>query len=258
MMGNLKTIVQKLKPYTLSLSFTFCTFIFALFTIQPVYALESTPSASPLRQSDSEGSIKIKLEELKKEIASKAAKIKQEVDRKLKNKAYVGKIKSKSDTSLTLAALSGPKIINITEDTVFGSNLKSKPKYSAKNISLEDYVVSLGDSDETGVLTAKKVILLPNPNTQTRVYLWGQIISISDKLATLKTYGYKSVAVIFPVSSKAKLNDFVILTGTENENDIIEADFVYTIPEEAVLKPKKLSSPSVSTQATPSAKPTVR
>ena len=43
----------------------------------PVAAVDSTPSAE----------IKAKLEELKKEIASKAAKLKQEVNRKLQNKA---------------------------------------------------------------------------------------------------------------------------------------------------------------------------
>lgn len=211
--------------------------------LYPIFAADSTPSADSLRQSDSEAGIKIKLEELKKEIASKAAKLKQEVDRKLKNKAYVGKIKSKSGSSLTLAAPSGPKVVNINEDTVFESNLKTKPKFSAKNIALEDYVACLGDRDETGVLIAKKIILLKSLNTQPKIYLWGQIISISDELATLKTSERKNVAVAFS-SAKIKLNDFVILTGTKNDNDIFETEFVYVIPQEAVLKPKKIATAS--------------
>ncbi len=208
------------------------------FPISPAFAAESTPSADPLRQSDSEASIKSKLEELKKQIASKAAKLKQEVNRKLKDKAYVGKIKSKSDTSLTLATNSGPKIVSLNQDTIWESEIKSKTKFSSKTISLEDYVATLGDTDETEVLIAKKVILLPAPKAEQKTYQWGKIISISDKLTTLKTDGLKNIAAVLPVNPKAKINDFVILTGTKDNNEIFEAEFVYIIPQGAVLKPK--------------------
>ena len=82
--------------------------------LYPTYAAESSPSAD----------IKSKLEELKKEIASKAAILKQEVNKKLKDKAYVGKVKHKSDSSLTLAASSGPKIVSINQDPLFESKIK--------------------------------------------------------------------------------------------------------------------------------------
>src|SRR3989338_2847231 len=85
-------------------------------TLYSVYAADSTPSAD----------IKIKLEELKKEIASKAAKLKQEISSKLKDKAYIGNVKSKSDTSLTIATSTGPKIISVNQDTIFDSKIKSK------------------------------------------------------------------------------------------------------------------------------------
>lgn len=224
--------------------------------IIPVQAAETTPSSE----------IRSKLEELKKEIASKAAKLKQEISHKLKDKAYVGKVKSKSDTTLTLAAQSGPKMVSINQDTVFESNIKSKIKFSQKNISLEDYIVALGDADETGVLTARKIILLPAPTASPKTYLWGKIISISDKLITLKDKGLKNVAAILPANSDISLNDFVILTGLKNKNDLFNAGFVYVIPQgSAVLKPKKTATPSArldatikpqrSQTATPSAKP---
>ena len=197
------------------------------YPISLVHAADSTPSAD----------IKVKLEELKREIASKAAKLKQEVNRKLKDKAYAGKVKSKSDTSLTLASNSGPRIVSLNQDTVWESKIKSKTKFSIKTISLEDYIAALGDTDETGVLIAKKVILLTPPEGQ-KAYQWGKIISISDKLVTLKTNDFKNIAVILPVTSKAKLNDFVILTGTKDDNDIFDAQFVYVIPQGAILRPK--------------------
>lgn len=214
------------------------------FTLHPIYAADSTPSAE----------IKSKLEEFKKEIASKAAKLKQEVNRKLKDKAYVGQVKSKSNNSLTLTARLGPKIVSLNQDTVFESNIKGK-KFSAKILTEEDYVVGLGDIDETGVLIAKKVILLPQPKADQfmadKTYLWGQIIAISDKLITLKDKGTKNVAVSLNNQSEVKLNDFVILTGTKNKNDIFEAGFVYVFPQAGVIKPKKISTPSAKL-ATPS------
>lgn len=224
--------------------------------INHVFAADSTPSAD----------IKLKLEELKKEIASKAAKLKQEVNRKLKDKAYVGKVKSKSDTSFTLSASSDPKLVSFNQDTVFESQIKGKTrstssgqaKFSQKTISPEDYIAALGDVDETGVLTAKKVILLPQPKTSSplteKTYLWGQIISLSDKLITMKSKDFKNVAVSLPARSEVKLNDFIILTGSKNKNDIFEAGFVYVIPQGVVIKPKKVATPSAQTSS-PSVKP---
>lgn len=218
------------------------------------YAADSTPSAD----------IKAKLEELKKEIASKAAKLKQEVDRKLKDKAYVGKVKTTSESSLTLAAITGPRIVSINQDTVFESNIKSKKRFSAKTMAEEDYIAALGDSDETGVLLAKKIILLPTPSFGPKTFLWGQIVSISEKLVTLKTKDSKNISVSLPLASKVKLNDFVILIGQLDKNEIFKSKFVYTIPQGGILKPKKVVNPeqsrgvTSSAQASPSATPKVK
>src|SRR3989344_8793153 len=78
-------------------------------TLSTVHAAESTPSAD----------IKAQLEQLKIEIASKAAKLKDEINRKLKDRAYIGKLKTKSENSLTIASKSGPKIITINQDTEY-------------------------------------------------------------------------------------------------------------------------------------------
>ena len=85
----------------------------------PAYAMDSTPSAN----------IKAKLEELKQEIASKAAKLKQEINLKLQNKAFIGTIKTKSINSITLASNTGSKIISLNQDTQYASRIKNT-KYS--------------------------------------------------------------------------------------------------------------------------------
>lgn len=222
------------------------------YSLPPTFAADSTPSAD----------IKDKLEELKKEIASKAAKLKQEVNRKLLNKAYVGKVKTKTTTSLTLAAKTGPKIVTINQDTIFESNIKLKQKFSQKSLAEENYIATLGDIDETGVLTAKKVILLPNPQKDSKTYLWGQIISLSDSLGTIKNKDLKNIAIslsLADIKGDLKINEFIIITGEFNKNEIFEAEFIYVIPQGGILKPKRIASPSaqVATKsATP--KPSVR
>ncbi len=204
-----------------NLQFTIIAFIFTFYILhftfaQTVTAAESSPSAN----------IRIKLEELKKDIASKAAKLKNEVSRKLINKAYVGTVENKQNfsanktaTEITLVTKTGAKIVTINQDTV-----------SPKTLNLKDYVAALGDIDDTGVLTAKKIILLPTTNYQLKTYFWGQIISISGKLITLKDKDAKNVAVSLNSQSQFKLNDFVILTGIKNRNDIFEAGFIFVIP----------------------------
>ncbi|TSC86874.1 MAG: Uncharacterized protein G01um10147_749 [Microgenomates group bacterium Gr01-1014_7] len=216
--------------------------------LPPAYAADSTPSAE----------VKTKLEELKKEIASKAAKLKQEVNKKLKDKAYIGKIKTKSPTAITLATKNSPKIVNINQDTMFESQLKSKKSPNLKGLIEEDYLAALGDVDETGVLTAKKIILLPQPKAgqplAEKTYLWGQVVAVSDKLVTIKDRSLKSIAVSIPNSAKVSTGGFIILTGITGKNDFFEADFVHVIPQGGIIKPKKVASPSAQVSS-PSAKP---
>lgn len=187
------------------------------FIIPTVYAADSTPSAD----------IKTKLEELKKEIASKAAKLKQAVSQKLTNKAYAGKVENATETSATLITKSGAKIISFNQDTLFESKIKTKKKFI--KLSPGDYVASLGDIDDTGVLTAKKIILMLPP-TQQKNYLRGEIVSVSGSLVTLADKNLKAHAVSLKKDFKLKLKDIVILTGNFNKNEVFEAGFVYVIP----------------------------
>ncbi|MDP3973788.1 MAG: hypothetical protein Q8P92_03060 [Candidatus Daviesbacteria bacterium] len=202
-------------------------------TLSPIYAADSTPSAS----------IQSKLDELKKEIASKAAKLKGAVDKKLTDKAYIGTIKAKSETTITLATDTDPKVININEDTVFESEVKGVRNVSLKTLETEDYIAALGDIDDTQVLTAKKIVLYPEPAPK-KEFVWGQIISISDKLITLKNNQSKNIAVSYSGDEDFKVNNFVILTGNYNENDVFEAEFLYVIKTGGILKPNKEASPT--------------
>lgn len=186
------------------------------------HAVDSTPSAS----------IKAKLDILKQEIASKAAKLKNEINQKLQNKAYVGTVKLKSDSTITLASGSGSKLVTVNQDTIYETKSK-KSKYSLKNLAEKDYVAALGDVDETNTLIAKKIILQPDLSPDIKSVFWGQVISLSEKLV-IKTKEAKNITITPSDQinfSDVKLNDFIIVTGVLNNSQILQADFIYVISD---------------------------
>ncbi len=238
------------------LLFTFSIVNFPL-SIPAVLAADSTPSAS----------IKTKLEELKKEIASKAANLKQEVNKKLQNKAFVGFVKSKSDKTITIASSNGAKIISVNQDTIYETKSK-KSKYSLKSLSEEDYIAALGDVDEIGSLVAKKLVLLPDPGKDSKAITWGQVVSMGENLV-IKTKTDKNITVTINSNTEfkkggqdlnfndVKLNDFVIVVGNTDNPSVLKSVFIYVIPQGGFIKAKKVATPSASPKtATSSAKKT--
>lgn len=236
-----------------------------IYQIPKIYAADSTSSADPdLIGTD----LKDKLLQLQKEIASKAAQLKQEINKNLQNKAYTGNVTTKSDNSLTIAIENGAKIVSLNQDTEFNSNIRKTVRYSLKTLKAGDFVAALGDIDENEVLTARKVILWPTPSKDSKTHLWGQVSLIADELITLETKDGKNITV--GVTSQTDLekdgksvspsdlikNNFVIITGVMGKNEILSADFIYIYSQPAFLKPKKIATPSAEANksATTSAK----
>ncbi len=251
------------------------TFHFSLFTSK-AFALESTPS----------GGIAKKLEALKQEIASKAASLKKEIVGKLQNKAFVGVVKTKGDNSITLATKEGTKVVSTSQDTVFEDNSGKKQTgkkvvLSKETLQTEDTVAALGDVDDTGVLVARKIVLLPATPAKQKTILWGQISSMSDKTLTVRDKDSKSIAVSVTkdteLQKKGKeiavkdLQDgnYVIVTGVLSDQDstgkvgALEASFVYLLETANGPKPKESTSsasPSATVKASskPATKPSVK
>lgn len=268
-MKKLKIDNSQLTIIALLAFFLLSIFHFQL-SISTVLAVDSTPSAN----------IKEKLDSLKKEIASKAAALKQEVNQKLQNKAYVGVIKTKSNNSVTLAAKSGSKIINVNQDTLYQGTTNpsatptTKKTPTPKKVTVtfellkeEDFIVAMGDIDDTGVLTAKKLILLPTVNVEPKTHLWGEVISVSsDRLLTVKNRGgeNKTVSVLGEASFKmgsqdASLADvkkgvYIITSGLLKKDGTLSAEYVYIIPQ-GTQTPKPTSTASASATPKTSAKP---
>lgn len=154
------------------------------FYISPVLAQDSTSSSQP---SSPSSDLKMKMKALQDEIASKASKLKLEITKKLQNKAYIGFIKSKSDTSITIATKDNIKIINVNEYTQYSDFSNTTPStkgqkkpgklINLKNFEADDYIVALGDVDETSVLSAKKIIRHSPPQTSEKQVSFGEVIS---------------------------------------------------------------------------------
>lgn len=219
-----------------------------------VSAIEATPS----------GDIKTKLKALQDEIASKAAKLKTEISSKLQNKSYWGIVKSKTDNTITLATRDGSKIISVNQDTLYSY---SKGKLSLKTINTDDFLVALGDIDDTGVLTAKKIIktsAVEFPNLETN---WGIVTNIGENQFTIQTKDGKNIVISIDKEtnlkfgeaaadlSDIKLKKAVITVGESNKNGV-KARFVYILPYTSLNLKTSLtptSSPTASPSATPKA-----
>lgn len=239
---------SKFKTQNLLVVFILFFICFITFIPSPALALDSTPSAD----------IKAKLKALEAEIASKAAQLKSEINKKLQNKAFVGAVTEKNDKTIFLDAKGKAKKILVNQDTVFGNNQKKTKGYSLKLLDKNDYISALGDIDDTGTLVAKKVILLDTPEKPSKKVIWGQIVAISDQIITLKDRDSNNLALSINSEtdlksedsditlSKLKPGSFIIAVGILNKNNIIKADFINLLQNGVILKPKKSSSPSAT------------
>lgn len=146
--------------------------ILNIIPISPASAAESTPSSD----------IKLKLKVLQEEIASKAAKFKEEIKKKLQNKAFVGFVKSKSKNTLTLATKSGVKMVTVNDFTSFeGKGIKN-----LSHLKSDDFLAALGDVDDNDVLTAKKIVKLSPPPKTTTTVLFGKVVSVEENTVTIR------------------------------------------------------------------------
>lgn len=226
--------------------------------VNHAYSAEATPS-----------SIQAKLDELKKEIASKAASLKNNVNKKIQNKAYLGVIIENNTSSIKIVSIKGDRTININEYTLFQDTGKgAKKNLTIKDIAKDNTVVVLGDVDDRGVMTAKKVIRIPKREKVEPKFLWGQIQQVSN--GTIKILNKDNKALNIPTTGNtlfklgqeessladAKVKKFLVahMTGKEGAET---AKYIYYIPSVGFIKPeKRVASPSASTS--PSPKPTVK
>lgn len=249
--------------------------IFVIIFISPfifpnshLHAVESTRSASPSE------ALKYKLKELQESIASRAAKLKDEIGKKLTSRAYVGTIQAISGTTITLATKKGEvKIVNINDFTEF----RGWKKPNINSLAHNDFIAALGDIDDTEGLTAKRIISCQdtgarcNPSTiksakvdfEQRQIIWGRLISSSQSLLSIRTnqnqvYNFTIAPdTQFRPNNLTPLNQPIIVVATKTKDNALKGRFIYVpnLPAHSAAassKVQKDASPS-SKKATSSA-----
>lgn len=246
------------KKHLLMLLSIFVLLLAITYTLSPVYASDSTPSAD----------LKQKLKALQDEIASKAAKLKVEVGNKLQNKAYIGFIKTISDSSLTIGTQKGSRIITVTDYTNYSGKTTKSGKINLKSLSEDDYIAALGDVDESEVLTAKKVVKLSSQDEEITA-IFGNVTSVESQTITIqKSEGSsgqnQNISLVtnddtnFKIGKNSsditdiKQGNTIIAVGTPSKSNMLKVRFVYVVPYGLALKPK-ISTPSakISPSITP-------
>lgn len=228
----------------------FSSLILALsitYHLQPITSFAQTASPS--------GTLLQKLDELKKEIASKAAEIKNDINKKIQDKAVLGTILKIEEEQLIIQGLNSTRTVKYDEFTEF-IGLKGK-KIAVKTLEENDKVATLGDVDDKNNLVAKKVIFLENFATQSATTVWGQITKATGSTITLKDNAGQNQTIItsgqtafYLGNNEASILDikpekFMVARGTRLKDGSIRARFVYFIPSVGFIKPeKKTASPS--------------
>src|SRR3989344_6817941 len=239
-----------MKKHFIIFAFLLSVFLHPIpYTLYPSFAAEATPTAD----------IKSKLDQLKAEIASKAAKIKEDISQKLQNRVYLGTISSISTLSLDLVTKDGSKKITLNEDTAF-ENLNPKAKaLNFGGLKKDASIAALGDIDDMGSLVAKKIVLIPLSLASQKSRLWGQVTTVSSGSLVISSKDGSNLAVSVDknttiqqadneiVFKDIKTQDRVIISGTPNKNGAILASLIYLIPNSSTPSP----TPSNSVKSSP-------
>lgn len=226
----------------------FSSILYTLYSIQPAHAQDSSPSGSLLQ----------KLNELKSEIASKAAQIKSEVNKKVQNKAIIGSILDIGSNEIKIQTLTSQRPVKYDEFTeVIG--LKNK-KIKIETLEAGDNIAAIGDMDDKNNLVARRLVYLENFATSSGELVWGQIQKSALSSITLKTKSGQTENIstttqtLFYLGNNessiqdAKAEKFLVARGTRLKDNSIRARFIYFIPSVGFIKPeKKDSSPSAKT-----------
>lgn len=238
--------------------------IFIIFIPISIQAAESSQSArldanQESQQASPSADLKSKLQALQQEIASRAAEMKNEVSKKLQNKAYIGTVKNKNSTSLILTVYNSQKNININEYTEYVIKTKTyKGDEGLKNIPLDAAVACLGDIDDKGTLAAKRIVRLNTPLPKLQTIVHGIITSLSNGNATVQTVHNDQFLISFDKNTNyqtgknegifddIRANKWVIVSGEATESGIILSNFVYIFPSALTGKIKTSTASSSS------------
>lgn len=248
--------------------------VFSFFTINSDEVLADQNNASEsanLNIASLSANIKNKIEQIKQEVASKAALLKLEVNKKLQNKVYSGKIKRVSDqNTIVIESRLGEETLRVNEYTTYLDQTQKASKkgvVSLKDLSVGDTIAALGDADESRELTAKKIVKIDPVKPLDKQTVWGQILQVRSDNISLKQASNSRVTLVISGNtsflqkegdagvSDAKVDNFLIAIGYLSDNNLLKTDLVYLLPSTKNISLKaKVNNATSSAVATSSSK----
>lgn len=252
--------------------------VLALYILQstvysPVFAAESTSSAKTATQSASVNLLRQKVDELKKEIASKASDLKKVINTKLQNKAIVGKITRVDEAKITLETKNGSQIVLTNEYTIYQSKKRvssKKSKPSLKNFGADDMVVAIGDIDDQKNLVAKKLVGIDRKqieNQEGQKSVWGLVENVNSTEVIIKSKDDTKITLLTTAKTTIrhstseisykdiKKGDLIVAVGNL-KGYLLETKFIYLASKPLKTEDPKKASPSASLKPTPTPKQT--
>lgn len=127
-------------------------------------------------------------------------------------KAYIGSVTDKVENSLQIKDTKGEiELISVDPDAQFIKIGKTQTNIKFTDVAIGDFIIAMGivnanpttaDTQNKGVLTAKRVLVTSSIDTPTRKIYYGQVISNSKKILTLKPVSDNEVSLPFPKTWK--------------------------------------------------------
>ena len=238
-MRKFKTKFQAL--LAIAVLFTFY-FLHSTFLIQPVLAADSSQSAT----------LQSELSQLKQEIASKAAALKSQIDKKIENKAIPGLIQSKTDSQIIITTTDRNQIVLIDKFT----NYQYQGKVST-SVSKDDFVVALGDIDDKNNLVARAIVKMPEPPQDLTKYILGKVETASASGILMTQENGRNLGV-----TVSRNTDYQMSGKTASSKSVAEGDKIIAVgpivPESGELSAGFIyiyPNPFPSQTASASAKP---
>lgn len=238
---------------------SFLILFFLLAAYYPSLVLAQEASSTATVSAD----IKAKLKALQEEIASKASLLKAEMSKKLQNKAYLGTISSKEETTFSLNIKKGERKVEIKDYTDFlGANLPAgrQGKVTFKNLAVDDFVIVLGDVDDKEVLLAKRIIKTQALKIDEKKIMFGKIASVNKTTVTVLNKEDQQINFNYDTKTKIKLSgkdgtskdikvgQNIIAVLLTLKDGSLKARFVYLIPDPSLI------TPTLSPNASPTPK----
>src|SRR5581483_4039995 len=203
-----------------------------------------------------------KVEAIKQEAATEAAQLKSQVSQQLQNKAFIGSASAIANNQLTIQNAKSSHTVKVDQYTVY-QDTTSKKAMTFNDIKTADFLVCLGDVDDSGNLLAKKIIRQKAAAPENKVAVWGQLQSILiNTLSLLKNDGQKltintdsNTSLVFGnqeiTVSNLKVGNYIIAVGDLSGTNL-STQFIDLLNLGGSLK---ISTASASPSAVASAKP---